>query len=386
VRHVRMLVLCLVAMFAMSAMTLAVASPALASCNEECQKLKEEEKQKAKEQKEKEKAEAKEQKEKEKAEAKEQKEKEKAEAKVEKEKEKNKLRREKWEETRVGDPYTVETWGQYKYCNYAANELDENCYMGITLGGNSGGFFEFGNVKVPLSKSIVLQGSFTGEGEKVQVAPAVNGGESLDAPELPVVGGIGLFDQKTQEEEEWPAALTESWNEAKKNKETAVNVKIEMAGNECFEEVGCIDSENLLFEEGVAFKLPLKVKITAPWLEKLGSASCYLGSDEHPIHINLTTEGAGASGLFSYSSGPANLGEDELAGSKLVDFGWHIEAASLPEGCGGAYSQYIDASLENALLWSKYRTGVVELKGDLHIGVVGGPHGILKFGTTSGEL
>ena len=64
-----MVVLCLVAVFALSATTLVVASPASASCNTECKEQKEKEKQEAKEQKEKEKAEAKAQKEKEKAEA-----------------------------------------------------------------------------------------------------------------------------------------------------------------------------------------------------------------------------------------------------------------------------------------------------------------------------
>jgi hypothetical protein len=49
VRHVRMLGLCLAAVFAMTATTLAVASPALAAkCNEECKQQKEKEKEEAK--------------------------------------------------------------------------------------------------------------------------------------------------------------------------------------------------------------------------------------------------------------------------------------------------------------------------------------------------
>ena len=43
-RHVRMLGLCLVAVFAMSATTLVVASPAFANCNSECKQHKLEEK------------------------------------------------------------------------------------------------------------------------------------------------------------------------------------------------------------------------------------------------------------------------------------------------------------------------------------------------------
>ena len=194
-----MAVLCLVAVFALSATTLVVASPASASCNTEC----------------------KEQKEKEKQEAKEQKEKEKEKAQAEKAFAQNKARRERWETKLVGDPFNVNTWAQFRACEDERKvALQETCYLGVTLGGKTGGFFEFGKVLVPLSKSIVLQGTFEGE-EEVKLFPAAHGYETLEAPELPVTGGIKLFDKSTQEQEEWPAALTESWNEAIKNKEAA---------------------------------------------------------------------------------------------------------------------------------------------------------------------
>lgn len=281
------------------------------------------------------------------------------------------------------DPYTAETWGQYKQCEYSAKggvgEITD-CFTGITSGGSKGGFFEFGRVKVKLSKSIYLQGSFEGAGSEIKVFPAAHGGETLEAPELPVSGGIGLFNKAVQEEVGWPAALTESWKEAKKNKENAVNVKIEMAGNECYEVLGCLDTENIIFEEGVAFRLPLKVKVTSPWLEKLGSGPCYIGSDEHPIHINLTTQGAGTAGRLKFNEA---FTQTFLQGSKLVDLGWHIEAASAPKGCGGAYESYIDASLENVLELHPWRTGIVVLQGNLHDGAVSV---VQEEGEKTGEL
>jgi hypothetical protein len=351
VRHVRMLVLCLVAMFATSAMAFAVASPAMAKaikCTGQEEKCEQEREKELEE-----------------------------EARVS---EPEKLA--KFEEKRTGDPYSPYTWGQYKHCSWETKLYQQNCFTGITLGGGQGGYFEFGQVKVPLSKSIVFQGSFTGEEEEIQVEPAV-GVESLEAPELPVKGGIGLFSKRTQEIEEWPAALKESWKEAKANRETAVDVKIEMAGNGCFEELGCLDPEHILFEEGIAFKLPLKVKITAPWLEKLGSEPCYIGSDEHPIHINLTTAGPGASGAFTHNY---TLTNNDLVNSKLVDLGWHIEQASLPTDCGGAYAPYIDASLADVLEDGIYshKTGIVVLKGDLHVGGI--RNGLEIKGPESGEL
>ena len=285
------------------------------------------------------------------------------------------------------DPYTVNTYGQYKYCPYEEPQSAvTDCFAGITAGGGKGGFFEFGKVKVALNKSIYLHGGFKGAGSEIEVVPAVHGGETLEAPELKVKGGIGLFSKAVQEEEAWPAALTESWRAAKKAKEGNVYVKIEMAGNECFEVPGCLDTENILFEEGVAFRLPLKVKVTGPWLETLGGGPCYIGNDEHPIHINLTTEGAGAAGSLSFES--PNFGQIELHGSKLVDLGWHIEAASGPKGCGGAYEPYIDASLERVLEMYPWRTGIVVLQGNLHDATNGteAPYNILKRGEETGEL
>ncbi len=263
--------------------------------------------------------------------------------------------------------------------------FNETCYLGITHGGKNGGFFEYGKVRVPLSKSIVLQGGFEGSGDNeetttIKVFPAINGYETLDSPELPVTGGIKLFDKATQEQAKWPAALTESWEEAVKNKETEVNAKIEMAGNECFEEKGCISTFNLLVRKGPAFKLPLKVKITAPWLEKLGSEPCYIGSDEHPIRINLTTEGAGAPGHLSFNE---EFSQIELNDSRLVDTKWQIEPESEPTGCGGPYQSYLLASLKHVLELPSERTGIVVLQGDLFTSET---FEVEEYGVPSGEL
>jgi hypothetical protein len=263
-------------------------------------------------------------------------------------------------------PYTANTWGQFKYCPYEAPyEEVTDCFVGTTAGGSKGGFFEYGRVKVKLSKPISLQGGGRGSGEEVTVVPATHGGETLEAPELPVTGGISLFNKKVQEEVGWPAALKQSWKEAKANGQKAVNVKIEMAGNECFEVPGCLDTEHILLRKGTAFRLPLKVKVTSPWLESLESGPCYIGSDENPIHVNLTTEGSGSTGSIGFNEDFTTVA---LVGSRLVDMAWHIEPASGPKGCGGVYESYIDQSLENVLEMDPTRTGVVILKGTLYDG------------------
>jgi hypothetical protein len=287
------------------------------------------------------------------------------------------------------DPYTVNSWGEYKYCPYEEPEtVVTNCVAGITAGGSKGGFFEYGHVKVKLNKSITLQGGFRGAGSEIEVVPAVHGGETLEAPELKVTGGIGILNTQVQREAGWPAALSESWKAAKKAKENAVFVKIEMAGEECLTIPGCLSTENLIEEKGVAFRLPLKVKVTSPWLEKLASGPCYIASDANPIHINLTTGSAGRAGRFLANEAFTQI---ELEGSSLVDFGWHIPKISGANGCGGEYEEYVDKALNIALEIENGqggefvgKTGIVVLQGNLHDAL--STEFLLKSGEETGEL
>ncbi len=342
-RHVRMLGLCLVAMLAMSATALVVASPALAGgCNEECKAQKKKEKTEAKEKKQEEKA----------------------------------------LETGIGDPWGKSNYRAFKACpweeykewsNIEPNMGITDCVLGITLGGKQGGFFEYGKIRVPLSKAVKLQGGFRGSGATIQVVAPREGYEPLEAPPLPVEGGLKVISPVIQEEANWPEALKESYKTALMNGEKGIDVKIEMAGEECLTVPGCLDTTHILEEKGVAFRLPLKVKVTAPWLETLGAQPCYIGSDENPIHINLTTEGDGSAGDGVKFNEEFTI--SYLANSKLVDTGWHIPKVS-GASCGGEYASYLDKALNIALQVEgadgyefTEKTGIVVLKGDLHDGI-----------------
>ena len=178
-------------------------------------------------------------------------------------------------------------WPAFKYCPYQdSNSEAELCFAGVTSGGPGGGFFALGGVKVPLSKPITLQGGLkenesTGE---LYIRPAANGGETLESPELKVPGGLNLLTKEIQEDARWPASLKEAFKEAKKNKETGLSVKIELAGgNALYELEGALNTTNLIFEEGPAFKLPLKVRMISPWLEKLGGGPCEIGNEGTPV-------------------------------------------------------------------------------------------------------
>lgn len=287
--------------------------------------------------------------------------------------------------------YTANTYAQYKYCPYDHEERRGWCYTGITSGGSKGGFFQFGKVKVPLNKPITLHGGYNERGniepveteeeeEQIIVFPATHGGQTLEAPELKVTGGISLLNKTVQMNQGWPAALVESWKEAKKNHEGNVYAKIELAGNELFEVPDGLSTTNLVLEKGTAFRLPLKVKITSPWLEKLGSGPCYIGTDAHPVHINLTSGGAGSAGTEELAADHNSI---ILRNSRLVDLGWTIEPESAPTGCGGMYESYIDNSLSQILEIGPNKTGIVVLQGTLY---TGDKQPIFEKGIENGEL
>jgi hypothetical protein len=303
VRHVRILALCLTAMFALSATTLVVASPAFAN--------KETKEQEKREKKEKEKDET--------------------------------------------------AFAAVKHCPYQNLQV-EFCFAGITTGGQQGGFYQIGKVKVPLSKPVELQGGLYEKEGAYFIVPAANGGETLESPALPVPGGLKLI--SPEEIGYWPAEVKQAYKEALKNKESALFAKIEVGGGNLLYEIpNALDTNNLVFEHGAAFTLPLKVKITGPWLEKLGGGPCTVGNETTPVMQYLTTEPS--------SDGTSGKGEffDEgnivtLKGSRLGDFGWNVSEGALAKGCGGPYESYIDEGL-NATLGIPADHGVTILQGNL---------------------
>jgi hypothetical protein len=295
--------------------------------------------------------------------------------------------------------YSTNTWEQYKYCP-VNNPLVETiqkpvfeggegrtvfCFAGITSGGKEGGYFQLGNVKVNLTKPITLQGAYYTHNEKEEeedltgfeanafkILAAENGGQTLESPELVVSGGLALITKQIRERAKWPSALTDSFNEAKRKKQTGMKVKVELAGgNLLYETWGAVNISNILFGKGIGFKLPLKVRIINPWLEELGGGPCDVGNEAHPIMQNLTTAPPGRSGELSNNEELTNL---ELTGSRLWDYGWPVEVGAEASGCGGSsYESYVDSALNDVLELNTEggltrQSGVTVLQGNLFDG------------------
>jgi hypothetical protein len=278
---------------------------------------------------------------------------------------------------------TTGLWSVYKNCPYNSPEMLEaegsgsNCVYGVTHGGKEGGQFTVGSVSTPLSKKIILQGGViwkenpeTGVDEGRLVPPT--SGKLLTAPPLVVPKGLRRITPQIQEEAEWPQELRQAFTEAEHNHEGDLYATIELAGgNQVYEERNALSTQNLVNEEGTAFELPLKVKLSGPLLGRLqgGQESCYIGTESHPVVQHLTTGPSGDLHGF-----PGELEQKEefddivLKGSRLVDNTWPVEVGA--EGCGGPYEAYVNRALDILLrIPAEPGASSTELKGSLYSGL-----------------
>ncbi|HTZ63358.1 MAG TPA: hypothetical protein VMB51_04585 [Solirubrobacteraceae bacterium] len=256
------------------------------------------------------------------------------------------------------------------------------CFTGITSGGKEGGHFTVGAVTVPLSKKITLHGAaafiFEGNGGEGKIHAAEDG-KTLEAPPLAIPKGAKLITPQIMEEAEWPESLKQIYNEKKAKKELGLSATIEVAGgNQIYENRDGLSTENLLFEEGTAFILPLKVKVSGPLLYKLqkGADTCTIGTDEHPVVQHLTTGESVAPPPYEAntqhgSSGELNFSSEfrviEITNNTLVDSTWPVEIGA--EGCGGSYESYVNKAMDILLkLPSPAGASTTELKGNLYSG------------------
>jgi hypothetical protein len=248
-----------------------------------------------------------------------------------------------------------------KNCNYKlSTEEQEFCFAGVTNGGKKGGFFQLGGVTVPLSKPITLQGGLhRSESEEGFVVPPATGA-TLESPELTLPGGLSLITPRIQEEEGWPAELKALWKEAIKNHESGMKVKVELAGgNKLYETAGALDISNLIIRSGAAFKLPLKVRMISPVLERLGGGPCEVGNESTPVWQYLTTEESqdGWPGFGAIADDGSVI---ELSESRLADNSWVVEEEAVAKGCGGPYEEFIDNAMNRLLNLREGRNYVPE--------------------------
>jgi hypothetical protein len=171
---------------------------------------------------------------------------------------------------------------------------------------------------------------------------AAEDGNTLSKATLPVPGGLlGIIS---------PAGLPESQRvilDGNIDKSlTAVTATVELADPQ---HPGTLSEYSLLAEEGIALRLPLKIKLSNPFLGN----NCYIGTPTDPIVLSMTSGTSSPPSPnkpIAGTSGTASLVDEAqiaiLSGGALVDNAFSVPVAT---GCGGASSALIDTAINTQL-------------------------------------
>jgi hypothetical protein len=141
--------------------------------------------------------------------------------------------------------------------------------------------FQAGNAVVPLKRPLILQGGLANQPEEevkgeLFVNPE-NATPTLETQPDEIPGGLTAFIDPSK----LTGAALDAYNRAVAEKKTKVTATIEAAPaapNVFFQ------LNNLLREEGTTLTLPVKLKLSNPFLGE----DCFAGSDEAPIAPELT--------------------------------------------------------------------------------------------------
>jgi len=223
-------------------------------------------------------------------------------------------------------------FSQFGDCPLSRSTITD-CIYSVT----SSGSFKLGNKNVPIKSPVILQGGFEGGGESVQFFGAEDGNTLSKTPQAVPGGLAGLI--KCEEISNFILRL--GCEVTFENGLTGVNATLELAAPATSIK---LSTENLLFEEGVALQLPVKVHLENPFL----GSSCYVGSNASPIILPLTT---GKSGSLKGTAGTFSANEEftllTFNGTRLVNSTFSAPGAS---GCGGPIVELAIDPILNAMV------------------------------------
>jgi len=213
------------------------------------------------------------------------------------------------------------------------------------------GEFSIGKTKVPINKTITLQGGAIpnpAEEGSFFLFPAKNG-ESLSKTELNVPGGLlGIINcEEIKGEGFFEKAARAACKAVFENKTTGVTATTELVANE--HNPAILNLLNLLGEHGSALTLPVRVHLKNPLLGN----SCYVGSESSPIQLHLTTGTTSPPPPNKPIKGNRGTFETEeevivINENSLVDNAFSAPAA---EGCGEFLfvKGYLDSLVDSKL-------------------------------------
>jgi hypothetical protein len=231
----------------------------------------------------------------------------------------------------------------FKYCPLS-NSATTYCLVSNTTSGE----VTIGNKTVKIVNPIKLQGGLHENSKGELEFIAAEGAETLEKTEEPVPGGLlGITAP-----ESWPTILQELFNEYVINKGlTGVTEITELAKPASALKV---NTTNLIFEEGTALQMPVKVRLNNDFLSVLG-AECYIASGSKPIVLNLTTGTTNPPKPNKAIKGTSGRGEFleegnlvRFTGSSLVDNAFAVEEGA--SDCGGLFFSWAVDPLVNEIL------------------------------------
>jgi hypothetical protein len=241
----------------------------------------------------------------------------------------------------IASAASAEPKGIFKKYNDCPTEVPglAICTFGVTTSGE----FSIGSTKVPINKSITLQGGGIPTGgtnfNEYFLLPAKDG-NSLSKTELNVPGGLLNI---VNCEEIKGSGFFEVIERASckaifENKTTGVTATTELVATATNPAI--LNLAALAEESGTAITLPVRVHLKNPLLGE----SCYIGSEAHPIQLHLT-DGTTAppppnkpiKGKLGNVKSEIEKGYESvhISENSLVDNSFSAPAS---EGCGGFFS------------------------------------------------
>jgi hypothetical protein len=247
----------------------------------------------------------------------------------------------------MAEHHPTGNFAPFKYCPLS-NSATEFC----TVANTTSGEFTVGKKTVSITNPIKLQGGLHENSKGELEFIAAEGAETLSKSEETVPGGLLGIKAPTS----WPKILQELFNEYVINKGfTGVTEITELAKPASAIK---LNTTNLIFEEGTALQLPVKVKLNNVFL----GGECYVGAGSKPIILNLTTGTTSPPEPNKPIKGASGKGEFleegnlvRLSGGSLVDNAFPVEEGA--SGCGGFLFSWAVDPLVNEILGVPSKAG-----------------------------
>jgi hypothetical protein len=220
-----------------------------------------------------------------------------------------------------------------------SNPEANNCLLATTEGGE----IVIGKEKVPITNPITLQAGIHGLFSGGETVIAAEDGNTLTKSPQKVPGGLAGLVRCNEISNFIERVACELVFE---NGVTGVTATTELAAPAS--SIG-LHTFNLLGASGTALSLPVKLHLENPFL----GSSCYIGSNSHPVALELTTGTTSPPPPNTPISGfPGEAGfnaaETILTIKKNVLVN-NSFAAPAAEGCGGVFSFLIDPIVDSKL-------------------------------------